>query len=317
VAATVALFVATSLVRGVLTSGGPGTAPPATTQVVLRPQAAAAVAFAHGSGWVADDRAGTLRRFDLASGTFVGRPVSLGGRPISLAAGFGRLWIADLARNEVWQVDPTTGKVVGTATAVPSGPVSMAAGDGGVWVASLLAGTVTELDPRSGQVKATAVLPDGAVRLAVGPGAVWVTGQTDTLTRIEPSADGTALRWHTVRVGQGPIGVAAGSGSVWVANVQSVSVSRVDPAQVRVTATFALGTGSGGSGDPEIVALWQGRVWVADGQQGVMIALDPATGRQIGGSVAVPGVIRQLAVDPNGTLWGTTANPGTVVRFFT
>jgi hypothetical protein len=31
--------------------------------------------------------------------------------------------------------------------------------------------------------------------------------------------------------------------------------------------------------------------------------------------VQVPGVIRQLVIDKGGTLWGTTANPGTVVRF--
>jgi streptogramin lyase len=316
VVATVALFVATSLARGMLTAGGTGTAPPATTQVVLHTPAAA-VAFARGEGWLVDDHAGTLRRFDPTSGAFVGHALSLGGRPISLAAGFGRLWVADLARDEIWQVNPATSRVVGAAVSVPSGPVSVAAGDGGVWVASLLAGTVSELDPRSGQIRATTTLPDGAVRLALGPGAVWVTGQTDTLTRIDPTPTGTTLQWRTVRVGQGPIGVAAGTGAVWVANVQSGSVSRVDPAATRVSATYDLGAGSGVSGDPEILALWQGRVWVADGQQAAMIALDPTTGRQIGGEVAVPGVIRQLVIDDGGTLWGTTANPGAVVRFST
>ena len=107
-----------------------------------------------------------------------------------------------------------------------------------------------------------------------------------------------------------------GDGSVWVANVKSGSVSRVDPASMRVTATYTVGGAGGGvPANPEMVAVWHGRLWVADGQQGVVVALDPATGQQMGDARAVPGVIRQLVIDGGGTLWGTTANPGTVVRF--
>jgi hypothetical protein len=29
----------------------------------------------------------------------------------------------------------------------------------------------------------------------------------------------------------------------------------------------------------------------------------------------MPGIVRQLVVDGHNTLWATTANPGTVVRF--
>ena len=63
--------------------------------------------------------------------------------------------------------------------------------------------------------------------------------------------------------------------------------------------------------------VWHNRLWVADGQQGVVVALDPATGEQTGMPVQVPGVIRQLVIQNGATLWGTTANPGTVMRFST
>jgi DNA-binding beta-propeller fold protein YncE len=166
-------------------------------------------------------------------------------------------------------------------------------------------------------VRASGRLPDGAVRLVIGPGGVWVSGQTDTLTRVDPRPVGPLLRWRTVDVGQGPIGVAAGGGSVWVANVKSGSVSRVDPVSMRVVATFTVGGGGGGgaSANPEMVAVWHGLLWVADGQQGVVVALDPITGQQIGMPVTVPGVIRGLVLDTGGGLWGTTANPGSVVHF--
>ena len=316
VTATVALFIGAALVTGFLTPRAPSaTTPPATIQVVARHQAAS-VTFDNTGGWIADDNAGAVRHFDPATGAALGRPVHLGGRPISVVAGYGRIWAADTARSEVFRINPTTAKVVGSPVPVAQGPVSLAAGDGGVWVASLLSGTVSLLDSKTGAVRASVALPDGAVRIAVGPDGVWVSGQTDSLTRINPKPAGVSLRWRTVRVGQGPIGVAVGADAVWVANVQSRTVSRVDPATVRVTTTFNLSNaGAAVSGDPEMLALWQGRLWVADGQQGVIVALDPTTGQRIGGTITMPGIVRQLVVDSHDTLWATTANPGTVVRF--
>ncbi len=87
---------------------------------------------------------------------------------------------------------------------------------------------------------------------------------------------------------------------------------------MRVTATYTVGGAGGGvPANPEMVAVWHNRLWVADGQQGVVVALNPATGQQMGMPVQVPGVIRQLVIQNGATLWGTTANPGTVVRFTT
>jgi len=296
-------------------TSGPDGPPPADAQVVIR-TAAASVAFDPAGAWLADDHSGTVRHFAPATGAALGRPVRVGGRPISVVAGFGRIWVADIAGSKVWEIDPGNGAVVGSPIAVAQGPVSLATGDGGVWVASLVAGTVSLIDPHTAQVVASAALPDGAVRLAIGPDGVWVSGQTDSLTRVDPRPVDATLSWRTVRVGQGPFGVGVGDGSVWVANVKSGSVSRVDPATMRVSATYTVGGAGGGvPANPEMVTFWNGRLWVADGQQGVVVALDPATGQQIGMPVQVPGVIRQLVVDDGGALWGTTANSGAVIRF--
>ncbi len=312
-----AFVIGVAILTDVLTSPttpGADGPPPANVQVVLHTEAAS-VAFTPTGGWLADDRTGTLRHFDPVTGATLGRPLDLGGRPISVVSGFGRIWVADIADNEVWEIDPKTASVVGSPIPVAQGPVSLAAGDGGVWVASLVAGTVSLIEPRTDQVLASATLPDGAVRLAIGPGGVWVSGQTDSLTEVDPVPVAGTLHWRTVEVGQGPLGVGVGDGSVWVANVKSGSVSRVDPASMRVTATYTVGGAGGGvPANPEMVAVWHDRLWVADGQQGVVVALDPATGQQMGMPVQVPGVIRELVIE-GGTLWGTTANPGTVIRF--
>ncbi len=297
-------------------SAGANGPPPAVAQVVVHSEAAS-VTFDSTGGWLVDDHAATLRHFNAATGTTIGHPLALGGRPISVVSGFGRIWVADISGSVVWEINPKTASVVGSPIPVAEGPVSLAAGDGGVWVASLVAGSVSLIDPRTRNVVATATLPDGAVRLTIGPDGVWVSGQTDSLTRVDARPVNGSLQWRTVEVGQGPFGVAVGDGSVWVANVKSGSVSRVEPVSMHVTATYAVGGAGGGvPANPEMVALWHNRLWVADGQQGVVVALEPTTGQQTGMPVAVPGVIRQLVID-DGTLWGTTANPGTVVRFGT
>ncbi|HZU79915.1 MAG TPA: hypothetical protein VE991_08355, partial [Acidimicrobiales bacterium] len=169
-------------------------------------------------------------------------------------------------------------------------------------------------------------LPDGAVRLAIGAGAVWATGTTDTLSRIAPKPVGVSLAWRTIRVGQGPIGVAVGSGSVWVANAVSGTVTRVDPARLRVTGTVPLGAGGvvggnptpagaggvGSASDPVTVAVFGGWVWVGNGQGGTLTAFDPMTGRQHGTPARLPGIPRRLVVSDD-RLFATTANAGAVV----
>jgi streptogramin lyase len=315
---SLALVIAMALGIDMLTSPStPGAdGPPPARAVVVTHTVAASITFDSTGGWLADDHTGTVRHFDTSTGAALGRPVRLGGRPISVVSGFGRIWVADIAGSKVWEINPKTTAVVGPPIAVAEGPVSLAAGDGGVWVASLVAGTVSLIDPRTGAVLTSGSLPDGAVRLAIGPDGVWVSGQTNSLTRVDPRPVDGVLHWKTVHVGQGPFGVGIGDGSVWVANVKSGSVSRVDPLSMRVTATYTVGGDGGGvPANPEMVAVWHNRLWVADGQEGVVVALNPATGEQTGMPVQVPGVIRQLVVQNGATLWGTTANPGTVMRF--
>lgn len=280
--------------------------PDAALHTVVRSDSAADVVVAGGAAWVLDDDAGTIRRFDPASGAFQGGAVHVAQRPVSVAAGYGKLWVADAVGNAVVEVDPATGRVVGQPVAVGPEPVSVATGEGGVWVASLQASTVSLIDPASRSVVASVALPDGAVRVATGDGYVWVTGTSDAITRISPKPVGVSLDWDDVRVGQGPIGVTAAAGAVWVADSGSGQVSRIDPKSLRVTGTYPA------SSDPVAVAVFDGRVWTADGQTGTVTALDPVTGRPEGRAVDLPGAARRLVVSA-GTLWATTANPGQVV----
>jgi YVTN family beta-propeller protein len=72
----------------------------------------------------------------------------------------------------------------------------------------------------------------------------------------------------TVTVGTNPIGVAFGSGSLWVANLGSGTVSRIDPATLSVTATITLASA-------KHVVYAFGSLWVHNGNN--VSRIDPST----------------------------------------
>ena len=79
-----------------------------------------------------------------------------------------------------------------------------------------------------------------------------------------------AYRWGaSVGVGVAPYGIAYGSGSLWVANNSSGTVSRVDPVALSVTATIT------GLTSAEAITYAFGSAWVTHGSN--VSRLDPST----------------------------------------
>jgi YVTN family beta-propeller protein len=72
-----------------------------------------------------------------------------------------------------------------------------------------------------------------------------------------------------IRVGRSPLGVAVGEGSVWVANYEDGTVSRIDPETPEVVASIKVKRGVAE------VAVGDGVVWVT--------VRDPAAAAQVGG----------------------------------
>ncbi len=120
-----------------------------------------------------------------------------------------------------------------------------------------------------------------AVLIAVG---VSLAGSGASSVQVPPNSL-AALDTHTNRVigavslGARPGGVAFGSGSLWVANVDDQTVSRIDPAMLRTVRTIPL------AGPPTGVATSSHGVWVVEsslnpnanpGTSGVLIGrVDP------------------------------------------
>ena len=67
---------------------------------------------------------------------------------------------------------------------------------------------------------------------------VFAKGDDDSVSRIDPR---TSSVNKAISVGEQPAAVAAGGGSVWVANSGDGSVSRIDPESNRVIDAFSVG----------------------------------------------------------------------------
>jgi YVTN family beta-propeller protein len=288
----------------VATRSTPSPAPPGAhlgVATLLRTPAASAVAQGDGAGWVTDDLKSLLIRFDPATGRTRGS-VHLSGRPVAVVLDGGDAWVANMVSNTVQEISTTTLRVRRTI-AVPAGPSGLAVLDGHIWVASLTAAVVSPLDPRLGVLGPPVPVPAGAVRLAAGFGSLWVTGTTDALTEITPAPGGGAPTLRSVTVGNGPIGVATGASSVWVANAAGGTVVQVNPQTRRMTHTYATG------GDPLSLAVAGGRVFVGDGMADRVRTLFPAPTL---GPITLVGSPRALLGVGTG-VWVAAANPGRVL----
>ena len=122
-------------------------------------------------------------------------------------------------------------------------------------------------------------------------------------------------------------GIAVGAGAVWVANLISHTVTRIDPEQNRVVATIPVGEGAlDVFHGPTFLGFGHGTVWVLDGTAdcGCVHRIDPSTNRIV--ATIGLGTPTQLRVAPLGIAvqqdavwvalrWGTEGAPtGSVVR---
>jgi hypothetical protein len=133
-------------------------------------------------------------------------------------------------------------------------------GEGGVWVYAYNGtdGDLTRVDPRGNSVVASASLA-GTGPLAAGLGNLWLVDNPKHLIwQIDPGSPTGARPPSVVRsitVGENPVDVAVGLGSVWVASGDG-TVSRIDAIAARVVETIPVGTSLGG------IAIGGASVWV-------------------------------------------------------
>lgn len=112
-------------------------------------------------------------------------------------------------------------------------------------------------------------------------------------------------RVEVIDVGLTPAALAFGMGSLWVVGGDSASVAQVDPGVNRVVQRIEVGNG------PQGVAVGQGAVWVATALDGQVVRIDPESGRKK--RIVVGGHPAALAIGA-GAVWAAETEAATIAR---
>jgi YVTN family beta-propeller protein len=200
----------------------------------------------------------------------------------------GMLWVR--APGAVVRIDPATNAVVGKPLRVPADAEAIAVSDGALWAARVAPGdlgapgkdAVTRIELATGRAVATVTVGRAPLDLGVTPGAVWVTnsgGGGDSVARIDPRIN--RLVGRPVRTGASPQSLAVGGGSLWVANHDARTVTRIDWASGTVVADIPVPS------EPHRVAYGAGAVWVGNWHDNSVSRIDPATNRVVGSPIPI------------------------------
>jgi YVTN family beta-propeller protein len=220
----------------------------------------------------------------------------------------GMLWVLKGAGTVV-RVDPATNRVVGKPLRVPADAAAIAVAQRALWVTSVADGdlgapgkdTVTRIDLATGRTVATITVGRAPLDLAVTPGAVWVTNAGAggaSVARIDPQTNRPTGR--PVGTGASPQSLATGGGSLWVANHDARTVTRIDPASGKVLADIPVPS------EPHRVAYGAGAVWVSNWHDNSVSRIDPATNRVAGSPIPIGSHHAGNLVVGAGDLWVTS-----------
>jgi YVTN family beta-propeller protein len=227
--------------------------------------------------------------------------------PSNMTVGDGLLWV--ISGSSIVRIDPKTNQVVGDPIEPSIQFEDIAYGDGALWVTTVASGdlgapsdidAVSRIDPQSGDVVATIKVSRGPMSVAFTPEAVWVVnfGQSgDTVIRIDPQTN--QLSSDPIQTGRAPLSLAVGEGSVWVANHDAHTVTRIDSATNQVVANITVPS------EPHRVAFGEGAVWVANWHINSVSRIDPQTNQVVGEPIPI-GFHAGNMVAGLGSVWVTS-----------
>ena len=245
------------------------------------------LAISEDAVWVArSDR--TLVRLDADTADIVSEsPIPFS--PGEMLVADGSLWIGAVEGERVARVDMDVPEAVEDFR-VGKLPQALALGDRGLYAAAFESGAVHLLDPHTGDIadtvlKGKEVFPS-SILWAFGD--LWVADVVaDVVTR---------LPGERINVGDSPTHLAAGGGSVWVANFNSRTVSRIHPATNAPGRPILVG------GKPGPMAVAGDHLWVLRPGSDSAIRIGLASGRWDGEVVKLNDAPQDIAAG-HGFVW--------------
>ncbi len=264
-------------------------------------QGAGALTAAGNAVWVARASAGTVTRVTDGGQ----RVVYLGGAPVSLAAGFGRLWVALRDSGRITTIDMRTlapGPFVGLSV-----PVAVVTGPGTVWALSLDTGALYPIDPSDDAPGSPLYAPvSDPTGIVIAGDDAWVLGGANGGLAPLNIRLGQILRSGFTVPGRSLGGLSEFGRTLWLGEPARRELLRVDAPTVAVRELPAPD-----GLHPSATAAGPCGVWVAD-SSGTVVLIDPATGRSLGPPLRIGRSIADLVRSGTG-VWASDPTDGTLV----
>jgi len=201
-----------------------------TARVTKRIQVGAAAAYnvwiGAGSVWVADDQGAAVLRVSPSSGRLARIPVGDG--PADMVFRGTRAWVLTHRDNTLYGIDTKTNTATRLGVVAGSGAAAerLAFLGDALWITGRGVGLL-EADPETGAVRRPIDLDGTGIDVVAAAGALWVPVRTaavdrtgfPTMTAVRRvTADGAVTTVATARGRVDVHGLAAGLGSVWLAD---------------------------------------------------------------------------------------------------
>ena len=198
-----------------------------TKRIQLATRAAYNIWIGAGAVWVADDQGAAIVRVSPSSDKVVAR-ISVGDGPADMVFRASQAWVVTHRDNTIFRIDATTnaptrlGVVGGTNAAAER----LALLGDALWITGRGVSLV-EMDPATGAVRRTVDVGGTGIDVVAAAGALWVPVRTaavdrtgfPTMTAVRRVAtDGSVTTVATARGRVDVHGLAAGLGSVWIAD---------------------------------------------------------------------------------------------------
>lgn len=224
-------------------AGPPALAPPTTVPIAGLPSG---IAVGFGSVWVSDEKA-YLRRIDPITGRQVQLIRLRGDLPADVTIGLGYVWVSRFKNGGFWRINPRTGTVTAGAF-TRTRAYRATVGAGSLWAEDDGNESIVRLDPNSGArigsaVKVTLTKDDQIRASAFGHGALWVVAErrgVPHLIRISPSGALRILRPLPYGGCCGQINLGFTRGAVWLSEITSGEILRINPSDGRTIARVTL-----------------------------------------------------------------------------
>ena len=251
------------------------------------------VAIAAGASgvWAANVDEHTISRIDPTNTSARPRTITVGDYPSDIALGDGTVWVALGSPAEVMRINTSENRAASPISALGGATcgspfASAAVGGRFVWLACESA-DLGRVDPRTSTGTAIGYSPCGLLTsptsvsprfsdIAFGLRSLWIVNRAaNSVVQLDPT---TCERLGGATTGKGPVAIAVGPNSLWVANHDDDTVTRIDvpgPGEAMTVTPIPVGDG------PVDVAVGEGAVWVANGLGRSVTRIDPESGKVV------------------------------------